>query len=299
MNPALKALLLKIKVVREIQAGRVLLAKRGDGLHEIFVDYPLQPIPRYGHGKRPHARLFDLLNRNRSLYERTLKDIVPFAANLQRIPVQAPGDARTPYWMNRFFQGVDPASLYALACRENPRRYVEIGSGNSTKFARRAIQDHQLRTQITSIDPHPRAEIDELCDEVRREGLEQTDLAIFEVLEAGDIVFMDGSHRVFMNSDVSVFFLDVLPNLRPGVLVYIDDIYLPFDYPPEWVPRHYSEQYMLAVLLLAEARRYEVILPCTFVGHDPELMTILDPVWRTGAIAEASGPGNGFWIRIR
>ena len=299
MNPALKKLLQKIRLVREVQAGRWLLEKRDEGLHEIFIDYPLQPRPRYGHGGRPHARLFDIINRDRSVYGRTLSDIVPFAGDLQQIPVRTPGDARTPYWMNRFFQGVDPASLYALVCRENPRRYVEIGSGNSTKFARRAIQDHRLRTQITSIDPHPRAEIDELCDEVRRDGLGQTDLAIFEMLEAGDIVFMDGSHRVFMNSDVAVFFLDVLPNLRTGVLVYIDDIYLPFDYPPEWVVRHYSEQYMLAVLLLAETRRYEVILPCTFVGQDRELMAILDPVWKKGALMEAGGPGNGFWLRIR
>jgi hypothetical protein len=299
VNPAFKALLLRIKLVREVQAGRALLAKREDGLHEVFIDYPLRPIPRFGHGKPAHPRLLDLLNRNRSVYEQTLSDIVPFAPDLQRIPVRAPGDSRTPYWMNRFLQGVDPASLYALVCRANPRTYVEIGSGNSTKFARRAIQDHRLRTHVVSIDPHPRAEIDGLCDEVRREGLEKTDLAIFERLEAGDIVFMDGSHRVFMNSDVSVFFLEVLPNLRPGVLVYIDDIWLPFDYPPEWVLRYYSEQYMLAVLLLAEARRYEVILPSTLVGQDAELMAILDPVWKSGPLAEAAGPGNGFWLRIR
>ena len=40
------------------------------------------------------------------------------------------------------------------------RQMLEIGSGNSTKFARRAIRDHRLCTRITSIDPHPRAEID-------------------------------------------------------------------------------------------------------------------------------------------
>jgi hypothetical protein len=189
--------------------------------------------------------------------------------------------------------------LYAFACRENPRLYVEIGSGNSTKFIKRAQQDHRLRTRIVSIDPLPRAEIDELCDETRREPLEATDLAVFDELTAGDIVLMDGSHRVFTNSDVSVFFLEVLPRLKTGVLVYIDDIYLPFDYPPEWTPRYYSEQYMLAVLLLSEAERYEVVLPCTFVGQDPSLMCILDPIWKEGPIAEAALPGNGFWLRVR
>ena len=49
-----------------------------------------------------------------------------------------------------------------------PRRFIEIGSGNSTKFARRAIRDHWLNTSIVSIDPFPRSEIDAICDEVVR-----------------------------------------------------------------------------------------------------------------------------------
>lgn len=50
----------------------------------------------------------------------------------------------------------------------NPATYLEVGSGNSTRFARRAITVHGLRTRIVSIDPEPRAVVDELCDEVVR-----------------------------------------------------------------------------------------------------------------------------------
>lgn len=48
-----------------------------------------------------------------------------------------------------------------------------------------------------------------------------------------DVVFLDGSHRVFMNNDASVFFLDGLPRLPPGVLVGVHDIFLPEDYGPD------------------------------------------------------------------
>src|ERR1019366_3993414 len=106
---------------------------------------------------------------------------------------------------------------------------VEIGSGNSTKFVARAIADHGLETKIISIDPQPRAEIDSLCNEVMRKPLEKCNLDIFGTLGESDIVFADNSHQSFMNSDVTVFFCEVLPMLARGVTVGIHDIFLPQD----------------------------------------------------------------------
>jgi hypothetical protein len=63
-------------------------------------------------------------------------------------------------------------STVGIVTKLNPKRYIEVGSGNSTKYVRRAISDHGLRTKIISIDPHPRAVIDTICDEVIRERLE-------------------------------------------------------------------------------------------------------------------------------
>ena len=85
--------------------------------------------------------------------------------------------------------------------------YFEIGSGNSTKFARHAIKLGDLRTKVMSIDPAPRAEIDLLCDKTFRMRLEDSDHQIFSILQAGDVLFFDGSHRFLTNSDVAVFFL--------------------------------------------------------------------------------------------
>ena len=66
----------------------------------------------------------------------------------------------TPTWENGWFPALDAVTLYGLVATRNPRWYVEVGSGNSTRFVRRAIRDHGLRTRILSIDPGPRAEID-------------------------------------------------------------------------------------------------------------------------------------------
>ena len=123
-------------------------------------------------------------------------------------------------------------AIYSFLRSRRPATYLEIGSGNSTKFAARARQDGRLDTKIVSIDPSPRAEVDALCDEVIRSPFELADLSVLDRLVPGDIVFFDGSHRVFMNSDVAAFFLDAVPRLPAGVLIGVHDIYLPDDYEP-------------------------------------------------------------------
>jgi hypothetical protein len=47
----------------------------------------------------------------------------------------------TPNWVNTWFPGLDAISLYGLLAIHNPRSYVEVRSGMSTKFAKRAICD--------------------------------------------------------------------------------------------------------------------------------------------------------------
>ena len=268
-----------------------------NGLVPIPINYPVKPNPRYGYGNPPHKGLYDILNTNRKRYIEFLQKFKLFQHELSEIRIEQAGNSEEPYWKNQYIEGLDAVALYSFHCLNNPKTCIEIGSGNSTKFIRCAIKDHGLQTQIISIDPHPRAEIDNICDRSIRTPLEDTDLNIFNKLEAGDILVFDGSHRCFTNSDVTVFFLEILPNLKSGVYVYIDDIYLPLDYPPLWSNRYYSEQYLLAVLLLAGNNRYEPILPSVFIENDPDLKKLSDAMWV--GFEEAHGSGNGFWMLIR
>ena len=121
-----------------------------------------------------------------------------------------------------------------------PVRYCEVGSGNFTKFARRAVRDFDLGTEIISLDPFPRTDINMLCDRIIRQPLEDLDAAVFDELEAEDIHFLDKFHRVFQNSNVTVFFLELLPHPKAGTIVQIHDILLPFNYPASWISRRYA-----------------------------------------------------------
>jgi len=273
---------------------------------QIDLDYPINPFPRYGYGKPPHPRLYEIIKRNRKVYEEYLHLFLNYKNNFRTIShSENKNQFAEPYWENGWFFGLDSVALYSLLCLHHPQKYYEIGSGNSTKFARKAINDYNLSTKIVSFDPQPRSEINDLCDAIFRQPVEEVDLKIFDDLESGDILFVDNSHRIFTNSDVTVFFLDILPRLKPGVLVHIHDIFLPFYYPPFWQDRYYSEQYILAAYLLAESSKLEIILPNAFIYYcDPELNQIMYPLWTDLQVSEEkiSGisvrEGSSFWIKI-
>jgi hypothetical protein len=268
--------------------------------HFLYFDYPGDPKPRHGYGKPAHPQIDSILRRHAGIYTHQLTRFRAFSDELNRIPVYASGDSATePFWINGWLPGLDAAALYCMLAVNRPARYFEIGSGNSTKFARRAITDQGLHTRITSLDPQPRAEIDAICDRVVRQGVEAVDLTIFDELMPGDILFVDNSHRIFMNSDAAVVFFEILPRLGPGVFVHFHDIMLPFDYPPEWSLRYYSEQYVLAAYLLAGHQNFDVILPNAFVHGEPALRQILAPLWGSLGLPEPETGGGSFWIRTR
>jgi hypothetical protein len=75
------------------------------------------------------------------------------------------------------------------------------------------------------------------------------------------------------------FFLEILPTLKPGVILHLHDIFLPLDYRPEWHDRYFSEQYLLACWLLAGSGSLDLMLSSAFVSIDTELSSQLTPFW--------------------
>ena len=265
----------------------------------LFLEYKVEMKPRHGHGLPPHARLYDIINAQRAEYAAWMKKIRQYKPQLQSIlKADAVQDAIQPGWNNGFLPGLDIMALYTVLAELKPRRYVEIGSGNSTKVAHKAKTDMGLNTEIISIDPYPRAEIDHLADQIIRTPFEQLDNAFLRDLNENDVLFVDNSHRVLPNSDATVFFLEVLPELKKGVVVHIHDIYIPYDYPQFMCDRFYSEQYALAAFLLANPQHYIPMLPNYFISEDVELHSLITDMWEHPNLEGVERHGGSFWLKI-
>lgn len=267
---------------------------------KLDINFPPDFRPRYGYSQDISKHIHSIFSHHEAGMREIITKFETYRELFSAIPIGADAKSQEPRWINGWFPSLDSMVLYHLLARRNPATYVEIGSGNSTKFARRAIQDHKLRTRIISIDPEPRTEVDAIADEVIRSGVEFVDVSLFSKLDADSVVFFDGSHRSFQNSDVTVFFIDILPELKTGIDVGIHDVLWPWDYPPAWVERYYNEQYMLGAYMLAFGLSFPLIFSCAHAGRkfQRELAEAL-PENVLAAVKEKSGyiSGSSVWFK--
>ena len=138
-----------------------------------------------------------------------------------------------------------------------------------------------------------------MCDEVVRRPFQDVGEAILDVLAPGDMVFQDGSHQLFTNTDATVFDTEVLPVLPAGTTYGVHGISLPNDYPDVWRRRFYNEQYLVASYLLAGAGGDPVLFPCAYVSNDPQLSARLSGIFDLPGLAGLKPQGGAFWMRRR
>jgi predicted O-methyltransferase YrrM len=263
---------------------------------QIGLQYPpTRNEPRWGYGQAMLGGLAEQVKASEPVIARTLDMLGSYRDELKRIDRHA-ADPGEPSWRNGFLPALDGAAIYGFLRDRRPTRYLEIGSGFSTEFAARAKRDGGLPTEIVSIDPHPRAEIDALCDQVIRMELQAADQTLFTDLGQGDIVFFDGSHIAYMNSDVVVFMLEILPRIPPGVLVGVHDVCLPDDYEPEVAHRYYNEQYVLAAYLLGAGARVNIVLPAMYASRRMATPSGLQELFAHPNLAGVDKHGCAFWF---
>ena len=175
----------------------------------------------------------------------TLRTMAPALIAIDR---KAP--APNPRWEQDWFCGLDAAILYQFILTRRPTRIIEIGSGHSTRFAVRALQDAGLAAGcLTAIDPAPRADIRTLGIGLTQTTVQHADPAMFAALGPGDILSIDSSHIAMPGTDLDWLTGNVLPMLVGGVLLHVHDIFLPDPYPQAWTWRGYNEQIVVAALM--------------------------------------------------
>jgi predicted O-methyltransferase YrrM len=218
-------------------------------------------------------------------------------------PAEADGAAGEFHLWNGWYEGADAHLLWGMIRLLKPRRVLEMGAGYSTMVTAAACAANErdgARATFVSIDPEPRVGIDaELpgLTSLLRASITELPLDRFAEFDSDDVLFVDTSHAVKMGSEVNYLVLEVLPSLRPGVVVHFHDVFLPYEYPREWFERgtYLSEQYLLQAYL-SENPAWEIVFAAhaTYRADRKRLASLLPAL--DDPPAGKGGP-SAFWIR--
>jgi predicted O-methyltransferase YrrM len=233
------------------------------------------------------------------------RDLGPHVAEFT--PPRGPGPTPGFYLDNGTYGPVDAEVLYALIRLHRPARVIEVGSGFSSLVIGAALEANRAAgsdADYEMIDPFPASASHEMggVDALRSLGrLTEQDVTLvpletFRALESGDVLFVDGTHTVKAGSDANRMILDVLPELRPGVIVHFHDIFLPYEYPREWLEGleyYWAEQYLLQAFL-AFNDAFEIVFAAHMLARElPDRLARTIPSTSTGASPAA------LWLRRR
>jgi hypothetical protein len=231
-----------------------------------------------------------------------------FRDEYEQFPTRPTKNPAAFYLNNHLFDGADALVAYCMVRHFQPRLVIEVGSGFSSLVLGQAVAKNNNNASLICIEPFPREFLKNGFPGLRsliESKVQDMDLDFFLQLAAGDILFIDSSHTVKIGGDVNYLFLEVLPRLRPGVLVHVHDIFLPFEYRSDWVKeehRFWTEQYLLQAFLTFNSE-FEVLMANNYLGHyyKEDLKAAFSSLCRpssvrTSVAQSASWGGGSFWM---
>jgi hypothetical protein len=220
-------------------------------------------------------------------------------------PLKPTGNPANFHTDNGCFSYGCAASLHTMIRSLRPRQLIEIGSGFSSRVISGAIKcntDEGNPCHYCIVDPYPGEVITSGClsqDRLVQERVELLKAEAFDVLAENDILFIDSGHTVRTGSDVNFLFLDILPRLKPGVVVHIHDISLPYEYPEVYFTNpgfrvFWTEAYLLQAFLSFNSA-FEVMLAMNFI--QTEHMNTFCEAFPCFNLQENWANSGSFWIR--
>jgi Methyltransferase domain len=189
--------------------------------------------------------------------QRLHTEILPYADEWN-FPEKSAGDTHKFHFNNGFFERIDAEVAYSFVRKNKPKRIIEIGSGNTTLVMSAALQRNAAEGtpgELISIEPYPAPFLKDgvkCLTELIEKPVQKVPIDLFRTLRENDILFIDSSHVVSMDSDVLYECLRILPELASGVIVHFHDVFTPLDYPKKFVMKNlcfWGEQYLLEAFL--------------------------------------------------
>jgi hypothetical protein len=222
-------------------------------------------------------------------------------------PLTPAASATQFYLKNNSFSYGCASALHTMVRHFKPQHFIEIGSGHSSKIIARALEmnknDDPSRTpEYIVVDPYPGEIVSTRLSFISRlvkEKVECSDRNLFERLGENDILFVDSGHTVRTGSDVNFIILEVLPRLRPGVIIHFHDINLPYEYPRVYFTNpqfrmFWTEAYLLQAFLSFN-RDFEILLAMNYLQTDH--MSEYCKAFPRFNMADNWANSGSFWIR--
>jgi hypothetical protein len=211
------------------------------------------------------------------------------------------------YLKNNSFSYGCASALHTMIRHFKPQHFIEIGSGHSSKIISKALQmnksDDPSRTpEYIVVDPYPGEMVStqlSFISKMVKEKAECVDPKLFEILGENDILFVDSGHTVRTGSDVNFIILEVLPRLRPGVIIHFHDINLPYEYPKVYFTNpqfrmFWTEAYLLQAFLTFN-RDFEILLAMNYLQTDH--MNHYCKAFQRFKLEDNWANSGSFWIR--
>lgn len=207
----------------------------------------------------------------------------------------------TYHLLNSMFGLMDGRSLFYFIRSLKPKNIIEIGSGRSTLLMNDVNNRYfNGKINITCIEPYPPEYLLKIKNiKIIQQKVQDVPLSIFNNLSDNDILFIDSSHVAKSQSDVVLYYTDILPNLNKNVYIHIHDIFFPDDYPYNWIiERHWNEQYMLYAFLMFN-KEFEVQFGCNYVFKKctDQLKDLLKDSFENKKFGTSLFGGCSFWIK--
>lgn len=179
------------------------------------------------------------------------------------------------HFNNGYFESGDAEYWYQIIRAKKPGRIFEIGSGYSTLMAIKAIQKNRgaspgYTCNHVCIEPFEARWLEKTSVSLIRKKIEEVEISFFSELEENDILFIDSSHIIRPEGDVTYIFLQLLPSLNKGVIVHVHDIFSPRNYLSEWLNEDvlfWNEQYLLEAFLTGN-NAWKIIGSLNYLHHN-------------------------------
>lgn len=223
------------------------------------------------------------------------------ADELKNLPLHKTAEAEF-YLYNGGFEAGDAEIWYQVLRDVKPRKVIEIGGGFSTLIGLQAVNKNQQENpahqcEYICVEPYEMPWLEKTGVTIIRKKVEDMSLEVFAELEAGDILFVDSSHIIRPRGDVLFEFLQIIPALKPGVIVHVHDIFTPRNYPLRWLKNNvkfWNEQYLLEAFL-SNNHDWEIMAALNFLHHNhPEALKSVCP-----NLAPTNDPGSFYMRRIK